>query len=715
MPNVFKDYPEVPWKQGWRLTAGPEDPSPFITQSATGSVSLPGADWKLELIAPETPSCSTRMFCNGFSIGGRKNPGINRIDVIITGSGVLCGSFTGFPPPQLTAPSGLRKEADFDWVKNNGASALLMRKETRFALICGEPVLERAVEKAETALDGNLAALLQSETEERKNITRLFSMNARHNPPVALAAENLAARLRERTGAIHGLWSVADGFPAETFSLNELYPLVRAWCLIDPAVALELTLTALTLQQSSGGFPAWIDTGGRLATSAPWPFIAQSFELAWQNNRDPALLKKYLPALRKYVQWAARRFDPHRDRIPAWQSEQELFVPGEFDRGKATPELSVFLIAEIEAVLRLSEENDPSGTGGETLTEERDQLARTLNTIFWNPVQKAFSNVWKAGHYLHEPSFGSFTPLLWKGLDREKQTALLESFEETHGFPGHRDPASWNQEEIDDTAHLPAIHQFMAFEALKNADSARGMVMLFVRRAREGFAAWFERESIEAARQEPAGTGAYALGPVTAALFLTVQAEFEKEISKAPSTAQRILRWGHRRKINKTDLRIASVFLLAILIIHLAYNLPRHKDTDAHMAEAALNYKQGRFTEALRTCRRYPDNTRSLFLQGNLLMLAEQPAQAEEFYRRALTRETESPSALLGLALALQMNGNFKQAEKRYNDFIDIHESRQPEAAALADEFLRLTREQFTKPPKWRRLYALPLMYDLGL
>lgn len=617
--------------------------------------------------------------------------------------------------PELTATAEIIKDNGLSWIQRGHTIIFLLQQDNRFALICGELTPERALGKAEAALDEPLEILIQNETKSRATISRLFSANPRHNPPVALAAETLTARLRERTGALHGLWSLADGFANETFSLNELYPLVRAWLLIDPSVAQELTQTALSLQQSSGGFPSWVEAGGLTSPSAPWPFIAQSFELVWQTHRDPALLRKHLPALRKYVQWALRRFDPHRDCIPAWQNEQEIFVPKTFARGKATPELTVMLIGEIEAILRLCKENEYAETAAESLVEERNQLVQTLNTVFWDPALKAFSNVWKDGHYLHEPSFGSFMPLFYRGLDPEKQTALLENFEETHGFPGHHIPTSWKQEEIDNAALLPAIHQFMAMESLRNTESAQAMLMLFVRRVRDGFAVWFERESLEAARNVTAGTPAYTPGPVTAALILTVQAEFERNAANAPSTAQLILRWGHRMKIKKTDFRITGAFLIAIVIIHLAYAIPRKYDIEARVAEAALNYQQGRYAETLRICRRYPHNALSRFLQANLLMLTDRPDLAEELYRQALTQETESPSALLGLALSLQINEKFKEADKRYGDFIDLYERSHPEAAKLADEFMMLAKENFSKPPRWRRIYALPVMNGLGL
>lgn len=715
MQNVFINYPEIPWKQSWEFFSGPENQTPFITTDNCGTITVSGTDWALQLISPEAP-CTTRLFANGLSISARKHPDQNYIHALLIAPGTFCGTVSGLPRPRLSTTAELVEKEGFSWTQTGHHTALLLCKENRFALIYGELTPERAMDRAETVLDENFDQLTQTETEDRKKVAALFSINPRHNPPVALAAEILTARLRQRTGTLHGLWSRAEGFENETFSLNELYPLIRAWCIIDPPTALELAQTALSLQQNSGGFPSWIEAGGLSSTSAPWPFIVQAFELAWRQNGDSALLKKHLPALRKYMQWAMRRFDPHRDRIPAWQNEQEIFIPEHFERGKATPELTVMLITELDALIRLCEVCEYAEASVQSLAEERDQLTQTLNTVFWNPEQKAFSNVWKNGHYLHEPSFGSFMPLFWRGLDREKQTALLEAFEETHGFPGQADPASWKQERIDDAAHLPAIHQFIAFEALRNAGGTRAPLMLFVRRAREGFAAWFERESIEAARHQTApSTTAYALGPVTAALILAVQEAFENEASKAPSAAQLLLKWGHRRRINKTDLRIVFTFLLAIVIVHLAYTLPRSRNSEARVAEAALSYQQGHYTDAMRICRHYPNNALSRLIQANLLMLAERPDQAETLYRKALLQETESPSALFGLALALQLTGNLEEAQKRYIDFIDIHENRYPAAAQLADEFMQLARDQFTKPPRWRRAYALPMMNDLGL
>lgn len=723
MKNVFTDYPEVPWKQGWQFSSVPGDPCPLITGVAPGEITVPGGSWTLELLDPTIP-LSVRLLSSGFSLCVRRRETRRNIQVFLKEPGILIGTVQGLTMPVLTSPDAEQPDTGLTWIQSAPCSTLLLCKDDRFVLITGGFPKELALLKAEEAIEENFDQIRAEETRRRLTTAKLFSINPRHNPPVALAAESLRLRLRGRTAAIHGRWSAADGSGPGRFSLNELYPLVEAWCLIEPETALELVQTALSLQQSTGGFPAWADNQGAVSSAAPWPLLIQSVELALQHSPNPAVLKKTLPALRKYMQWALRRFDPHRDLIPAWQSDQEVFVPDSFERGKATPDLTVMLISELEALMRLCAESDASETAAESLNTEYDQLTQTLTTVFWNPETKAFSNAWKDGHILQESSFASFMPLLWPRLPAEFKTPLLETFEETRGFPGQTDTATWKKEKIDDSAHLPVIHQFMALQALRRCDSGRGLLMLFVRRTREGFAAWFERESIEAARLQDhklhEDKPAYALGPVTASLLLTAQVEFQHEAGKQPPARKTLQRLVHRMRFNRADLKIILGVALAMLITHLLYRPAARFGQEARMADAALNYRQGEFIEAMRICRRYPENPLSLFLRANMLMLAGQSEQAELLYYDALLNEIESPSALFGYALSLQINGKFDEAVKRYNDFLDIHENQLrngPDARLVlaAYEFLRLAEEEFRNPPKWKQVYALPVMQELGL
>ncbi|MDH3346145.1 MAG: hypothetical protein OEL75_03075 [Kiritimatiellaceae bacterium] len=720
MQSLFTTYPAVYWKQGWALTSGLEDKNPLITTSHLGALSAPDSSWTLSLLPASIPS-HVRLFSNCLSIHARKQRSGKYLAVILTEPGVLTGESKNLSLPTLSSELEISEESGLFQLNNGAQSALLLHKGDRFALVWGDMPKELARVKAEEVLDENFEELIQEETEARQRTARLFSINLRHNPPVALAAESLRNRLRSRTATLHGLWSVSDGFEHETFSLNELYPLLRAWVLVDPDTAVLLMETALKLQNNTGGFPAWINEQGIVSRAAPWPMMIQCFELVWQENRDPALLKKMLPALRKYMQWALRHFDPHRDQIHTWQSEQEVFIPNDFERNKATPDLTVMLINEIEALLRLCEDVTTATAATDPLTEELDQLVYTLTTTFWNPETKSFSNIWKEGHILHEPSIGSFLPLLWNQLPKQYKSPLLDQFEETHGcFPGREDDSTRKRNEVDDTNHLPAIHQFMAFDALRCADTSRSLLMMFVHRAREGFLNWFERESIGAARElnhnNTVHHQAYSLGPVMASLVLTTQHEFEHEVSNQSSFIKRVQHWAQRHQVHKSDIRITVTVCIALLAIHLAYHAPKDKNAETRMAEAAINYSQGRLSESLQICRQHPEHPLSSFILANMMMLTGNTEQAEELYHKALLKESGSPSALLGYALSLQTNGKFDQAIRRYNDFIDIHEHFVDHALIqTAYKFLHLAEEKFTHPPKWKHLYKHTLMNDLGL
>ena len=710
MENVFTDYPGVIWKSGWAFRSKFDDLEPFITGTNSGEITRAGATWSLQLMSPKEQS-GARFLINGISVRPRRHHK-DIVEVLAVHPGIISGRTANPYTPQLIAPENIQTGADemsdATWIQENENVTLLLCRKDRFALVCGEWSPEVAFEKAVAVIEEKFHLLIAVETWRRELTAKTFSVNLQYNPPVALAAESIFFHLRGATGTFSGLWSAAAGFENETFSLNELYPLVKAWLSTTPERALEIVKTALARQQSSGGFPAWAEPGGKTAAAAAWPLIAQAFELAWKPSSDKALLRQVLPALRKYIQWALQYFDPHRDRLPAWQNEDEVFIPGSYERGKATPELTVMLITEIEAILRLCAENDQSDPVAGTLKQEREHLIRTLNDSFWNPETNSFSNAWRDGHQLSETTFGSFMPLFWSGLDTEKQTAMLNTFEETRALPGQPENTSRRRDRLLDTVHLPAIHQFFALAALQQVEAARAMCMLYLAVARESFQAWFDTEMNATPADRP-----YTPGPVTAAYILCVQREFYEDLQRAPVINRQAQKIGRRFRIDLTDLRFFIILALLVLGIHLGYRIHRNRRASVQIAEAALSYKHGRYTEAAQLARQQPDHPLSQFISANLLMLSDRPEEAEPLYRRALVKNPNSPAALFGYALALQMNGKFNDAVKRYSNFIDLHAEQHPDAAALADEYLELALDKFNQPPGWRRVFTLPLMGEL--
>jgi len=689
----LSQYPEVPWKQGWALGT-------FTTQPEPGAISTAReAGWRCHLM-PATGSFTTRFFYNGVLLQHRSRQVAEIIEAFSIAPGILLGTFTGEPPTlEIETPD---------------SAVHLALNGSLFCLACGE----NAQEKAESALRLDFTALQDGEQRRRHFAGAFEHIPPRHRPALALAAENLLRKRRDAEGVFTGCWSEAAGFDRPAFSLNELYPLIQAWLLIDIETAEEFLKTAINLQDAHGDFPAWCEPGGRRSPVSPWPFMAQTAEAVWMKRQNPGLLKTLLPTLRKYLQGALRRFDPHRDHVPHWQSEAEALVPEAFGREKATPDLTAMLLCEIDALLRLYSHTELAETPSASMQEERKLLIKALTASFWNPEARAFVNTWRNGQLEYEPFFGSFLPLLWTGLDDEYRRTVLENFEETHSFPGSQDPGTWKHEKMDDSSHLPAIHQFMAFEALRRSDGNGLLLRLFTRRVREGFFTWFERQSVHAARETRRDTAldkaAYELGPVTASLVLTAQAELQRHTGPAPAPARLLQALRHRLGINRKDLWIILFMSGLMLAAHTCYRLPRGKiDADTALAEAKFLYSQGRLQDAMHICHQHPEHPLSQLLRANLLLFMENPAEASPLYKDLLLEESDRPAAVLGLAVSLHLSEEYEGAFRYYTWFIDYYAPAYPELKGLIENYRELAREEFQTLPRWRQTVSHALMSEL--
>ncbi len=77
-------------------------------------------------------------------------------------------------------------------------------------------------------------------------------------------------------------------------------------------------------------------------------------------------------------------------------------------------------------------------------------------------------------------------------------------------------------------------------------------------------------------------------------------------------------------------------------------------------------------------------------LCGNLLLELNRPAEASTYFQKALQRTPNRPKAILGLARAAQALGDNETARKRYEEFLTIWRTADPDRPELAQarEFL---------------------------
>jgi len=77
-------------------------------------------------------------------------------------------------------------------------------------------------------------------------------------------------------------------------------------------------------------------------------------------------------------------------------------------------------------------------------------------------------------------------------------------------------------------------------------------------------------------------------------------------------------------------------------------------------------------------------------LCGNLLLKLDRPTEAATYFQRALTRTPGRPKAIFGLARAAQALGDDETAAKRYQEFLTVWKTADPNLPELvqAKEFL---------------------------
>src|SRR5713101_9127999 len=113
------------------------------------------------------------------------------------------------------------------------------------------------------------------------------------------------------------------------------------------------------------------------------------------------------------------------------------------------------------------------------------------------------------------------------------------------------------------------------------------------------------------------------------------------------------LRPSRRRPPSSVRLSFLSlVIVLVTLLWPATHALAQSTEADVYVAQAVLEYSEGKYDEALANLRKAletePDHVEALYLTGVVLMAKDQPAQATPFLEKARARSrTDPPPATL--------------------------------------------------------------------
>ena len=719
MNFAFRAYPSHPWLTDWTFeprgsaSAFRERKGECFFQSTdtVGRIAphVESPQWMLQVPVPQ--NSRTNMLFNGFCAYFEQRRQKFNAEVFTPEPGVLWGRFNNIPKPVLLSDLPIMETDDYQWIEYDESPVLLATRAATFCLVTNSRIQKDAARLAERYLERNIEEFLKEELEHRAGAASFFEQMTHHDSLAVISTECLMRSLRPAEGKIPLTWSQsAEPGPAH-FNVNELYPLAMAWRYIDAGVAEELVLCALKLQVSSGAIPVINAPHGTYSIpEAPKPLIAKTAEMVWQETRNPEFLKAVIPSLRRHVQWLLHHFDPKKRGLHCWQNSGEAFVPHLFESDLASVDLTAMLLSEIDALNRLREHCPANGDTPPYFPDERETIEDNLLNQFWNADDNAFSNGFLRGKVMTVQGFPSFAPLLWKRLPAVYRDSILDRLKTSDFLPGGLNVLSWRTSAMDDE-HFPLIQQSVVLQAMQATDPHGTLVSDFARITLQGFVEWHTLSLEE--------NNTLNIAPIEAAYILNVQHTHHYREHAKGRVSGYLFNAFRKLRLDSLDAAVIFVTIFAILGIHSVYNV-LHSAPPFGMLEARMNseYANKNLNKCFRSCqsiiKSYPDQAaEARLLAGNISLFRNDFPTASRLLEEVRTEYPDSPSAMISLGLAYQLQGRFREAEKNYAEFCYLFDQIFPELVERVIRLRLLMQEDFRTPPNWTEIYRYEIMHEL--
>jgi len=719
MNFIFRSYPAHPWLADWTLE--PRNCSSsfratgahrfFRTHETVGQLSpnVDDADWGFQLPVPQNSRIN--ILFNGFcAYYDRKNKRL-ATEVITPEPGILWGRFEGIPGPVLASDRPIHQEEKFQWLETDDDLILLAIKDDHFCLVNKSPLKEEAIRTAEHYLSSDLNLTLSNERELRAGTHDLLEEMSHHDALAVISAESMMKALRPPEGALPMHWCQSSESDTPGMNMNELFALAQAWRLIDIRMAEELVTCALKIQTNAGAIPVQFTPHTTHSTlEAPKPVLAQTTECVYARGKSEEFITTALPLLRRHIQWALHHFDPKRAGVYCWKNAAESIVPGQYEPDLSTVDLSVLLIAEIEALNRLRKASAQYANEADWFKKERDTLEQNILNQFWNEKEKAFVNAFLRDQQSTLRGFCAFMPLLWRGLPHTYKINILEKINETGKLPGGLSVLSWRKSAMDDRS-FPIQQQQMVFQALKTSDPHGQLLNDFSRITLQGFVEWHTL-AIEKEKRLP-------MSPLLGAFIMNIQALRQYRYHAKGAVSGYFFKLMRKVKADRMDLAVIAATLFAVISVHLIYSV-LHAPPPLEMLEAQMNSAyaerdiEGTLANCMAIIKYYPEQDDvALHLAANISILQGNYPDAIDLYEKVRAAYPDSPGPMIALGLAYQLQGRFEKAESNYYEFCYIFEDIFPELVDEVNRFRYLMQEGFKTPPKWKEMYRYQIMHEL--
>jgi len=719
MNFLFRAYPTHPWIADWTFEPSGCNSTQresfqnlfFKSHETVGRIepTIASPEWALQVPVPQNSDIN--LLCNGFCAYFEHKAIKCGAEVITPEPGVLWGRIMGIPAPVLTAGNSILEAAEHHWLETGNLNVLLQIRDDIFCLITRTHVLREAEAIANDYFSRDFEVALKAELERRAGAISLFEDMAHHDALAVISVESMMKALRPAEGRIPLRWSqTAADADHPVFNINELFPLALAWSRVDIAIAEELVLCAFRISTNAGAIPVLFAPHTTYSVmESPKPLLIKTAEMVWEVRKDTAYLDTILPLLRRHMQWLLHHFDPKRRNVYCWKNRNEPLAISHFATDLASVDLAVLLLTEIEALNRMNAQTDRVSSEA-LFSDEKAALEQSINELFWNESESAFSNAYIRDSRVPLAGFPAFSPLLWRALPGDRKRAILETVRESEKLPGQLNILSWRQSSLDDHSY-PLLLQFLVFIALRTADPHGSLLRDYSRLTLQGFVEW-HTSSMEMEHT-------VHLPPTAAAFIVNIQSMHHYRYQSSGSHAGRLSKMLRQANADRTDLGVIIATLILIFSAHLAFDVlkapPPLTSLEAQM-NSAYAEKDGERT--LKACyaviEHYPESAaRARLLAANILMIHEQFESAEALLKEVRKDYPDAPGAMISLGLAQQLQGRYAEAEKNYAEFCYLFDEIFPDVVREVNKFRYLMREGFSTPPKWQEIYRYQFMHEL--
>ena len=496
---------------------------------------------------------------------------------------------------------------------------------------------------------------------------------------LALAVEDLAASLRGASGVFPYRWVHGRSEDGEGQLTSGLYDQVRAWSVLQPAVAQDLVKCALCAQAEDGAVPRIARPDGYHDFRwAPLPMLARCAWVAWQSEPNREFHDFVLPRLQRYLQWSISHYDPEWRGLPRWHEVQEAWTPETFRPDVASADLPALLAWELDAFSELARAVPAGPAFPESMYAYRASLGRTLSGFFWNKEAGLFMDRFPTGEHVKRLTLAAALPLLDTTLPRDGLQPVAERLDRGGSLRAPTGVREW--ERWPDEAEHPPVredHQLLLLDALAGA----GMVEVAGRlsddlRTRDG---------------------------VASALRLVLLGQPARE-ERPYALISPLLTW-----MNEHRLLVLGAALAAMLLVlgGLIASLTFKRSLTVQAAETSLGlaqryYRENRLEEARDMYHEIAASGRIFpglyFDLGNAEFKLGHHSEAESAYRLELVQNPNNVMASMNLALTLLHQQRTTEAQQVYAQVTNRFAQADPVVAERAALALRLLAEN---PPRF--------------